>query len=53
VKAKRDAKAHDESSETIKVDESAVFPLEIQRLVDAGFGAITRELDGWRARAAA
>jgi hypothetical protein len=53
MKARRDAKAHDQTSETIKVDESAVFPLEIQRLVDAGFGAITRELNEWRARAAA
>jgi hypothetical protein len=53
MKARRDAKAHDQPSETIKVDESAVFPLEIQRLVDAGFGAITRELNEWRARAAA
>lgn len=53
MKAQWDAPVHGVSAPTIEVDESAVFPQEIQGLVDAGFGAITRELNEWRAKAAA
>lgn len=53
MKAQWDAPVHGVSAPTIEVDESAVFPQEIQDLVDAGFGAITRELNEWRAKAAA
>ncbi len=35
------------------VDKSAVFPQEIQTLVDTGFEAINSELNAWRAQAAA
>ena len=41
------------SKQTIAVDESAVFPKEIQGLVDAGFKEIIAELNAWRAKAAA
>jgi len=44
---------HDASAPAIVVDESAVFPKEIQGLVDAGFDAIVTALNEWRAKAAA
>jgi hypothetical protein len=53
MKTQCDAQARDASAPTIKVDQSAVFPQEIQRLVNDGFGAITRELNEWRAKAVA
>jgi hypothetical protein len=45
--------AHGVSAPAIVVDKSAVFPEKIQGLVDDGFKAIIRELNEWRAKAAA
>jgi hypothetical protein len=45
--------AHGATAPAIVVDESAVFPREIQGVVDAGFAAIVTELKEWRAKAAA
>jgi hypothetical protein len=40
--------ADDMFVEDIAVDEAAVFPREINRLVDLGFDALNRELNEWR-----
>ena len=37
----------------MSVDESAVFPAEIQTVIDTGYHSITEELNAWRARAGA
>lgn len=47
------AQPHVPTEQTISVDDSAVFPKEIQGLIDAGFKEIIRELNDWRAKAAA
>lgn len=54
-KKKRDAlnQTHEVPTHAIVVDQSAAFPQEIQGLVDDGFKAIARELNEWRAKAAA
>lgn len=46
--------AHQAASEELpmRVDESAVFPTQIQNFVDTGFYAINDELNAWRKRAA-
>lgn len=55
MKKKRDAlnQTYEVPKQAIVVDQSAVFPQEIQKLVDKGFNAIAAELNEWRAKAAA
>lgn len=47
------AESKDTLPADILVDESAVFPQQIQRLVDEGFQEINKELNEWRLKAAA
>jgi hypothetical protein len=39
--------------ENLKVDVSAVFPVELHDLINQGFNAITKDIEQWRAKALA
>lgn len=40
-----------DSLDQLKVDVSAVFPTELHDLINAGFKAITKDIEQWRERA--
>jgi hypothetical protein len=55
MKARQQSVEHGNASsisDTMGVDESAVFPKEIQGLVDKGFEALNKELSEWRLKGA-
>lgn len=45
--------ASDSSREQLKVDVSAVFPVELHDLINQGFKAITKDIEQWREKAIA